>query len=256
MKERIKSLNGERKVMLTVFAVLLTIFTILYCVAAFRKGYAYCDELFLPREEGENTVWSGKLYGAKASFTVMPNNTVRFVWNNKTWDLYTVTEDPSAVPKSMTGSRSLQGIVVRCGEKVIFRGGMERGEAEGHKLLYLYMEDGTPYWEMSVSAGYDENAAERLVEPDVYTILDLLGGPSLSRRGNWLLWFVGAFTCIMGAVHVLYADEIFRWNMKLTLRSAEGAEPTELYAGSRFILWIAWAAVSFFAFIKGLQLIQ
>lgn len=51
----------------------------------------------------------------QASFTVSEDQTVVFRYGDKTYDTYTVKEDPSAVPKNTELSEDLTGIELLCG---------------------------------------------------------------------------------------------------------------------------------------------
>ena len=50
------------------------------------------------------------------------------------------------------------------------------------------------------------------MEPSVSTILDLMDGPALTHKGAWLGWFGGVLICVIAALAMLFADELFRWN--------------------------------------------
>lgn len=137
------------------------------------------------RAGGDATVYSGKLRGEAARFTVHADKSVEFQYGDKIYGPYTVTEDPDARPDSEL-SRYLTGVEVRCGDTILFRGGvMENG---GETLLYH--EDGSIDLDLSITATssgvtLDENGNE--VDPmelSARTILELTEGPELQHKGS------------------------------------------------------------------------
>jgi hypothetical protein len=68
-----------------------------------------------------------------------------------------------------------------------------------------------------------------------------------------MAWFGAVLTCIFNAVSILYADELFRWNLLFRIRNAEYAEPSDWEITSRYIGWTLMAVMVFVIFIMGLQ---
>lgn len=91
------------------------------------------------------------------------------------------------------------------------------------------------------------------MEPSVSTILKLMGDPALTHKGNWLLWFCGTLFCIVTAISILFADELFRWNLAFQIRNAERAEPSDWAIATRKITWTVGPIIAMVLFIVGLQ---
>lgn len=136
--ERLRGLGRYQIALLVCGVVMILVFSVLYPVTTARVGFLYQDTILTPTQEGDATVYSGKLRGEAARFTVHAGKSVEFQYGDKTYGPYTVTEDPDARPDSEL-SRYLTGVEVRCGDTILFRGGvMENG---GETLLYH--EDGS-----------------------------------------------------------------------------------------------------------------
>lgn len=127
----------------------------------------------------------------QASFTVSEDQTVVFRYGDKTYDTYTVKEDPSAVPKNTELAEDLTSIEILCGDDILFRGGFLRG---GDPFL-LYNENGDlELFSLSYTSG---NGTERdengnvidPVAPSAFTILELLNDPELRTRVHGLHGF-------------------------------------------------------------------
>ena len=91
------------------------------------------------------------------------------------------------------------------------------------------------------------------MEPSLATILDLAMGPELTHKGHWLPWFLGILLCVVNAVSILYADELFRFWLSFRIESPELAEPTDLEITGRYFGWIAMLIGILVVFIIGLS---
>ena len=65
--------------------------------------------------------------------------------------------------------------------------------------------------------------------------------------------FVAVFICVLNAVSILFADELFRWNLAFQIRNVDHAEPSDLEIAGRYIGWTAILIVALVIFIMGLQ---
>jgi hypothetical protein len=249
--ERFQELNGYQKFVLILLALMILGFGVLYGITTSRVGYEYHDTILVPTEENGNTVYSGEIKDQPAIFTVSPNNTVVFQHGNKTYGPYTVKEDATAVPEGKRGT----GVEVRCGEKIVFRGSVEKTSYG----LWLTNEDGTSFSGniiITSSNGIitDENGnVIDPMKPGVATVLKLLGGPELTHKGSWGIWFCGVLLCVMTAVSILFADELFRWNLMFRVRDAWDVEPSDWEVSRRYIGWIVMPIITLIVFIMGLQ---
>ena len=260
--KRFKNLWRYQKGILIFMAVMLLVFTVAYLIITAREGFVYHEAVLVPKQENGNTVYSGKIQGKQASFTVYADGTVEFRYGEKFYGPYTAREDPSAIPKADSqgeplGGESVTGVELRCKGELLFRGCV----VDYGDIRRLYNEDGTPanlnigIWATTgngVVTDGNGNIIDQM-EPSVSTILDLMAGPELSHKGAWSGWFVGVFLCILTAFSILFADELFRWNLALRIQNADRAEPSDWEIAGRYISWTLLPVIAMFVFIEGLR---
>lgn len=250
--ERIKSLNGYQKGLLLFMIVTAVVFAVIYPITISRVGYRYNDAILVPTQENGNTLYSGKIKGQPACFTVSAD-TVVFQYGDKTYGPYTLKEDPAAVPKDHEMSRSMTGIEVREGDEILFRGGvMDVGE-----YYWFYNEDGTSGSIIYITSDGIErdgngNPVDRM-KPSLSTIYELTHTPELTHKGHGLVWFIAVIGYVFNAISILFADELFRWRLVFRVRNVWDAEPTEWEIAGRHVAWTAITVVVLVLFIMGLQ---
>lgn len=121
--KRLRDLDKPQKIILALLLIMVLVFSILYPLTISRVGFEYMDTILVVSQENGSTVYSGKINGEKARFTVSEDKSVMFTCGDKSYGPFTVVEDPTAVPDD-SGSRSLTGIELREGDEVLFRGGV------------------------------------------------------------------------------------------------------------------------------------
>ena len=246
--ERFKTLDYRQKWIFLIMGVMVLVFSIMYPVTLSRVGYSYRDAILVPHEAEGTTVYSGKIQGEAASFTVTQDKTVTFQYGDFTYGPYTVKEDPQAAPESGDLADSLSGVEIWRQDSRLFRGGARKLDQHG---WLLYYENGEPYGlEIKITTG--GNSAAQM-EPSLATILDLAMGPELTHKGHWLPWFLGILLCVVNAVSILYADELFRFWLSFRIESPELAEPTDLEITGRYFGWGAMLIGIFVVFVIGLS---
>ena len=253
--ERIKSLNLYQKGILILMIAMSLIFAVIYPGIISKVGYRYNDVILVPTEEDGNTVYSGKIKGEEARILVS-SDTVVIHYGDRTYGPYTVRDDATAVPKDNAFGGSMKGIEIREGNEIFFRGGVvDLGES-----YWLKSEDGTTDNMVSItyvtSDGIERDAEGNPVDrmkPTAYTIYELTHNPELTHKGVGFAWFCGALLCLMNAVSILFADELFRWNLSFQIRNADRAEPSELELAGRYIGWTAMVIMALVLYIMGLQ---
>lgn len=254
MKYRIRALGKYQKAVLAAAILLVLVFSVIYPVTMGREGYLYRGALLTPRQEEGGTVYTGAVNGEQARFTVAPDRTVTFQYGEAAYGPYTAVEDPGAVPESADMS-GLTGVELRKGEEVIFRGGVVR---QGD-TLWLYHENGdleNGGITITTSAGVTLDEDGNMVdpnEPSLSTILELMGGPALTHKGDWLPYLLGVFLCAVTAVTILFADELFRFQLSFRILQAEDAEPTDLELFGRYVAWTVLPMAALVIFALGLQ---
>ena len=253
--ERIKCLGGYQKGLLFIMVAMIIVFTMLYPITIARVGFAYKDAILVPNYENNSTVYSGKIQGKQANFTVHEDKTVLFQYDGKTYGPYTAKEDATAIPTDSELRDDMVGVELRQGEEILFRGGvLDYGD-----YLWLYNEDGSiENLDITVTTNYgtvmDENGTViDPMEPSVITILNLMSEPELTHKGNWLAWFGAVFICVLNALSILFADELFRWNLRFQIRNVDHAEPSDFEIAGRYIGWTVLIIMALVVFIMGLQ---
>ena len=254
--ERIKNLNLYQKSILILMLVMALLFAVLYPMTISKVGYEYKNSVLVPHQENGNTVYSGKLKGEQATFTVTEDKTVIFQRGDKTYGPYTAKEDPTAVPKDSQMANSMTGVELRSGDEIIFRGGVyDMGD-----FYWLESEDGTTDNMVVITYG-DSNGVERDAngnvvdpfEPTVSDILELMHGPELTHKGVGFAWFGAAFICLINAISMLFADELFRWHLSFRVWNADHLEPSDWELAGRYISWTLLCVMALVLFIVGLQ---
>ena len=253
--ERIKCLNYYQKGLLLLMTAMMLVFAVLYPVTISRVGFQYKGTILVPSQENGNTVYSGKIQGKQAHFTVSEDKSVVFQYGKKIYEPYTIKEDATAIPKNEEMAEYMMGVELRQGEDILFRGGV----LDTGNFYCLYSEDGALD---NVAISYvgsdgierDENGnIIDPVEPSASTILELMNNPELKHKGKWFVWFVAVFICVLNAVSILFADELFRWNLAFQIRNVDHAEPSDLEIAGRYIGWTVISIMALVIFIMGLQ---
>lgn len=253
--ERIKSLNRYQKGVLIIMITMALVFAVVYPMTISRVGFEYKDTILVPSQEKGGTVYSGKIQGQQVHFMVSEDKTIVFQCGDKTYGPYTAKKDPTAIPKDEEIREYMTGVELRQGEDILFRGGiLEIGDS-----YWLYNEDGTiDNFGLSYVTGdgmeRDENGnVIDPIEPSASIILELMNDPELTHKGEWFAWFGAVFICVLNALSILFADELFRWNLAFQIRNVDNAEPSDWEIAGRYIGWTVLAITALVLFIVGLQ---
>ncbi len=252
---RIRQLDWYQRGILLLLLALALVFAVIYRVRIARVGFLYQDKIFVPSEENGVTVYSGKISGEPAQFTVSEDKAVLFHCGEKTYGPYTVTEDPTALPEVEIEREGMTGVEIREGEKLVFRGGFWQSGED----YWLRRQDGS----MDLSVGVfvtgdgvmrdaNGNAVDPL-EPALSDILRLVYGPELTHKGSWLAWFGAVFISLLNTGSILYADELFRWNLSFQIQNAETTVPSEWEMMKRYLSWTVLTIMLLVIYIVGLR---
>lgn len=253
--EKTKELNHYQKGVLIFMIVMVLVFAVIYPMTISRVGFGFKDKILVPSEENGARVYSGKLMGEQASFTVSEDKTVVFQHGDKTYGPYTAKEDSTAIPKDIEMAEYMTGVELRQGDEILFRGGvLETGNS-----WWMYNEDGGfDYLGFSYVTGdgieRDENG--NIIDPVVpsaTTILELMNGPELTHKGEGLAWFGAVFICILNALSIFFADDLFHLNLAFQIRNVDRAEPSDWEIAGRYIGWTGMTIMALVIFIMGLQ---
>jgi len=254
---RIKGLNRYQKSILVIQFLMLVAFTIAYFVVSSRVGYAYKGAILVPKKESGSVTYIGRVYGKDTAISVAADKTVTFRYEDKIYGPYIARKDPTAIPDDTELSQNMIGVEILQGEDIFFRGGFLKTGIEDRELLVLN-EDGdingitiTYAGEDGIERDVDGNPIDKCA-PSVYEILELMDDPVLTNKGSWELWFVGFFTSALTAVLMLFADELFRWNLRIQIRNADSVEPSDWEMSARYIVWTVLPIIALIAYILGL----
>ncbi len=256
--ERIRNLGAYQKIILAVLVIMALVFSVIYPLTISKEGFLYNDSILEFSEKDGIISYSGKIKGTSAAFTVYPDKTATFSYGDKTYGPYILKEDSTAIPKENSlgfAENEMTGIELRCGDEIIFRGGM----SEFSSPRILIDENGRHHIDITIVPSYDTYGFDKNgdpidpVEPSVSDIIDVFYGPELTHKGNAIVWFCGIALCIITALIVLFADELFRWNIRFRVRNAENAEPADWEIASRYITWTLMTIFTAVIFIIGLH---
>ena len=253
--KRIKDLNRYQKGLLIFMIAMTLIFAVIYPRTISRVGYRYNDAILVPTQENGKTIYTGKIQGKQARFIVSEDKSVEFQYGDKHYGTYIMQEDSTAIPKDKEIAEEMTGVEIRNGDKILFRGGVW----DDGTFYWLYNEDGTldnlgfaVYSSYGVEYDENGNVIDRM-EPSAATIYELLNEPELTHKGEAQAWFGAVFACIFNVFTMLFADELFRWNLAFQIRNVEKAEPSDWEITGRYIGWTAMTIVALVLFIMGLQ---
>lgn len=76
--EKIKSLNRYQKGVLIFMIAMALVFAVVYLKTISQVGFEYKNKILVPSQENGSTVYSGKIRGQQAHFTVSEDKTVIF----------------------------------------------------------------------------------------------------------------------------------------------------------------------------------
>ena len=252
---RIKNLNLFQKGILVIMILMALVFAVIYPKTISRVGFAYKDSILVPTVTNGNTVYSGEFMGKQAVFTVSKDKTVVFQHGDKIYGTYKAIEDPTAIPKEEDLADHMTGVELRKDDEILFRGGiLDLGDS-----YWLYNEDGTFDnfgFSYVTSDGIERDENGNIidpVEPSALTIWELMNEPEMTHKGEGFAWFGAVFICILNALSVLFADELFRWNLAFRIRNVDYAEPSDWEIARRYIGWTVMTVMALVIFIMGLQ---
>ena len=77
-------------------------------------------------------------------------------------------------------------------------------------------------------------------------------GPELTHKGTWLAWLGAVFLSVLNALAILYADELFRWDLSFQIQNAKTAEPSEWEMMKRYLSWTVVTIMLLVIYLVGL----
>lgn len=248
--EKFRQLGTFQKAVLVIMTVMIIAFGLVYHRTVSREGYPYHDSILVPRAGNGRTVYSGRVGGKDAVFTVT-GDTVVFAIGEKTYGPYTVKEVPeiSEYPKDVSSA----GMEITLDGVVIFSGTVW---SSGDNYYHFYEKTEEPVTEgpavfvVVPPAVQTGNAYPE--EPTLSDVVALVTGPKLTHRGDWGYWWLGVIICAVTAFSIFFADELFRWNLSFRIREPEKAEPSDWEITGRYFSWAFMPLMALAVFAVGL----
>lgn len=254
---RWRALTPFPRIMLCIQAGLLLLFTALYLSLGIQRGINFRGEFLRQTEQGEDTVYTGTLAEETVELTYTPSGALFYRWGDVEYGPYTLTENPTALPPSETMGR-VTGVELRLDGEILFRGGY------GWDGLYLVKEDGTELdtiesivtYQSGETVIYSSDGTQRTYGDGLsvsQAIGLLLEPPALRSRVDGEGYFLGSLMVAIGAVGILFADELFRWGLRWRIRDPERAEPSEWELFSRGLSWVVATILALIGYMSGLS---
>jgi hypothetical protein len=235
--------------------LMVLVFTVLYGVVTGQRGFLYRDTILVPEQKNGATVYAGDLEGVPAAFTVTADGAVTFAYAEKTYGPYTIREDPTAVSRERQGYPGIRGLEVYCAGERIFRGCVWKTD----DFVWLENEDGDMELADAVVVSGDGIVTDENgnvidpMEPSIITVLELAEGPALKHKGYWGVWLLSVVLCVANVLTMLFAEELWHFEIAFLVRNHRAAEPTDWEYTRRYISWTLLAVCALVLFIVGLQ---
>lgn len=146
----------------------------------------------------------------------------------------------------------LYNVTVCRDDTIIFAG--QAKDMDGRPLLY----DKNGSVDLDLTMTFNDKTIDMYgnvvdpYEPSITETLDIVMSPELSHKGNWYMWACGVIICLLNAITIIFANEIFKFAMSFKIANAEFAEPSSLFLKVRNIEWAIITTLALIVFIIGL----
>ena len=105
-----------QKIVLAFLVFIIVLFYIIYAFTIKKEGFEYNNAILTPKQEHDVTVYSGKIKGELAKFTVFEDKSIEFQYGDKVYGPYVAKENPDVIPINNAFSSELTGIEIYDGE--------------------------------------------------------------------------------------------------------------------------------------------
>lgn len=249
MKHKFLELSKGQKILVLIQCILIAVFLLLYLIFGTRQFVELDDTDLRCREKGGVVTYSGQVDGKPAVFTVQNDLTVEYRLGDTLYGPYTIVFDASispedfSIPAFITKPEALRGVELHCGGEEMFRGAYL---TSAMPVFLLFNEDGTRF------GSWSENLSGA---PAPELILELALSPDTESHGEFTFFIFGVLICVFNALSILYADEQFRFAMRLHIRNPDDAEPSDWELFGRWLAWIVVTGLALVFFIGSLNLL-
>lgn len=249
MKHKFLELSKGQKILVLIQLALVALFLLLYLIFGTQQFVEIDDTDLRCREKSGVVTYSGQVEGKPAVFTVQDDLTVEYRLGDARYGPYTIVFDDSispedySIPTFVTKPEALRGVELRRSGETLFRGAYMTTDM---LPLLLFDEDGTRIGSVS------ENLSG---EPAPELILELALAPDTEERGEFMFFLLGVLLCFLNVLSILYAEEQFRFAMRLHIRNTEDMEPTDWELFGRWVCWIIIIGLAVLFFINSLNLL-
>ena len=253
--KKIMNLNQFQKLLLIVIMGSVLFTGLIYCTLNSKIGFEYQKQIFIPESQNDCTVYSGILNGKQTRFIVFDNQVV-FEYGHDQVNTYTVYKDDLLITEEFKGHQYAKGYEIYKDDELKFKGTVIRTTDDG--ICVLYDENGSL---AGFNVSYiDHNGIERdeqgneiqTFELSLDKIIELIEGPVLVKKVQWIFWVSGLVLSIINLFSILYAEELFQFQMSFRIQNSNQAEPSELELFSRYLSWILLLGSSIYLFVSGI----
>lgn len=234
-----RGMSRFRKIMLAAMLIFIVGFGAATVALTLRPGLGpYRGSLLYPQGGGETRRYAGRIDDEAATLSISPDGVIEYTWGAYAYGPYQVVEDPSACSDPW-----LQGIEIRQGDEVLFRGGYYGG---GSSLTTLHDGSGEPLWDDMLSIVYGEsgNAAtqEDLHAPRLSTLARWVLEPEeLTHRGSLSLYFGVTLIALFNILLICFPGFFFRWSIRWHVREPEKTELSDFHIAMERAEWVLLA---------------
>lgn len=247
MKGKWRALDRFQRGLLLFLALMTIGFTVAYFIAFGQQGIEYYDAFLVQSKENGNTLYSARIREKETVFTVTQTGEVTLRVGDNTFGPYTVEEDDTVSFTELSGDRGI--VLYEKGEQIF------RGVCRASGGYFTLLDAPGRRWDRVpfVDVSFDPNYGAPDWDPPFELIVRMaMGDITLTRPDNWKLYGLGLFISALDVITILWADQLFRFRLSLSVRNADRAEPTEWELWSRQAGWIAMAVMAFFVYVMGL----
>lgn len=243
-----EELGRFRQVLLILLAVMAAGFLLTYILVTAKPGIEYHDRFLLQTEEGGNALYSGKVQMKDTVFTVTPEGQVTLRVGENTFGPYTVEKDPTV---EFTKKPADTGLIIYEGDRQIFRGAY--GFFQG---ISFFEEAPDKPWDRYSPIYFkgDSSFGTPAWDPPFGLIVRMaLGETPVTHRGNWEFYWVGLVFSAAAALLMIYAEGLFRFDLRFRIKDPEKAEPSDWELMGRYFGWVVMTLFALGVYITGLS---